>query len=381
MPFAPAKIIGRSNSDADPLLLKAVFGPQEQIHKNYEAWRQQIIVALPFAPSTYELLPYLQNRLKSAGIEDDLTGRLAGICRKVWAESRIAIEEILVLVSALEKGGVRTMLDGRLIGALTSPSRTKFDIHDPAVVVVEKDNAQKAVTLLVGLGWRARPWLQNVDLVEQDGLVLYNEKWRPLELRWRYFPGQLDKALDAGVWTRASRVNVGGTQAYVPSASDVCLKTMVQPEIVPDSEILMASSSLPSPKEWDRIASSVLGMRAALCALPRMRRAAEIMEVAELEEAINLLQSNRRTLLERVEDRMGQWRDSPWRNRVKRAAGYVARRLREKSTSSVFDLLSAVLAYAAYRLSREDARPSTIPVRLEGVSSVSQPVETLKDVV
>ena len=352
------------NAKADGVLLKAIFGPEKDLKENYRLWRVKIVVDDPFEPSTYEMLPFLRARLRAARIKDDLSGRLQGVCRKVWVEAHRALEEPSRIVDQLTARGIPSLLEGRTALAACDPDRVSFTVHDKIDIVVREKDARLALASLQNLGWQAPAWMRRIDLFENDSVTLVDANWRPLRLSWRTFSGHASPKMEKDAWNRAQRVERLGTRFGVLEPCDAMAqalaKALAQGQPINLFELGMVFQRfIEEGGHWQALIDRLISLGAASQASPTLGHLAQAFDASEARQASATPSRIAPPLAQRVvawSDALG---DAAFQRRLKRAANFVARRLRHSEAPGKTHLALAAGSYLAFRLTPASWRKST----------------------
>ncbi|MDP3660643.1 hypothetical protein, partial [Phenylobacterium sp.] len=92
------------------LMVRAAIGPQDEVEQCFRAWRRLVNIDDHMDGGTYRLLPLVYERLRTAGSDDPLMGRLKGVYRRAWVETQSVFHAVAPVVARLEAAGVRTLL-------------------------------------------------------------------------------------------------------------------------------------------------------------------------------------------------------------------------------------------------------------------------------
>lgn len=352
------------NAKADGVLLKAIFGPEQDLKENYRFWRMQIVVDDPFEPSTYEMLPFLRARLRAARIKDDLSDRLQGVCRKVWVEAHRALEEPSRIVDQVTRRGIPSLLEGRTALAARDPDHVAFTVHDQIDLVVRENDARLALATLQDLGWQAPAWMRHIDLFESDGVTLMDANWRPLRLSWRAFSGHASPKMEQEAWNRAQRVERLGTRFGVLEPCDAMAQALAQAlvqgqPINPFELGVVFQRFVEEGGNWQELIDRLVSLGAAPQASLALDHLAQAVDAREARQASAALSKVAQPLAQRViawSDGLGE---AAFQRRLKRAANFVARRLWRSDAPGGTHLALAAGSYLAFRLTPASWRKST----------------------
>ena len=188
---------------AQASLLDAAIGPEAQVRQSFQAWKDVTDIEAPVDGGTYRLLPLLYSRLVASGLDDPMMGRLKGVYRMSWYKNHELFRRSAPAIAALEAAGVQTMLlKGAPLAMAHYPSHALRPMGD-LDLVVRSSQAEKARTILAGLGWTTsskHPQRELPDLHAQD---LHHPNGAELDLHWHCLREAPSDAMDDWFWASA----------------------------------------------------------------------------------------------------------------------------------------------------------------------------------
>lgn len=274
-------------TELQQLLLKACLLDGTQALEAWQRWEAKSGFD-SLDPGSYRLLPLLYTRLSHLGVRHHMMGKLKGIHRRTWSETRVFTWKVARAVRLLEEHGIATLLlKGVPLGALFYPHVALRPMHDLDVLVPEP-LAPAALDLLQANGWTriGARWTRESHCDSRIGSVLagVEEQWvlqlwpainlvdcdlREIDLHWNLlrpasFPGS-----DRIFWDSAVPFKFEGIETRTLCATDHLLHAFTHgimwnrlPPVrwVADSAMIMRTS----PIDWDRLVMLTDRLRMAL---------------------------------------------------------------------------------------------------------------------
>lgn len=353
----------RRNAAADADLMRTVFGPHQDVPLNYLTWRSKVRLEADIEESTYELLPLLRLRLRSAGIEDDFSGRLRGICRKVWVESQLSLASVSDLVGRIADKGPNVTLAGRTALAALYPDQIKFARHDPIELIVQPDHVETVLRVLVEAGWTRHAWAHQQNLFETDYVTLLDTNWRCLHLSWRALSGIAATALEESMLSRVNQVPAPDRSLSILTPLEGLLRDLTK-EGSEDVFVrgVLLREFFAEEGDWDALQNHILDLGLTNLAAGRLRQLEAVADSTMLSRTIRELEGANLSLVESINlwaDRLG---DRPTERRLHRAANYISRQLRRSKRRHVGHLIWATIRYGFFRLTPARWRSGTVDI-------------------
>ncbi|MEM1088403.1 MAG: nucleotidyltransferase family protein [Pseudomonadota bacterium] len=308
-----------------------------------------------------ELLPILGPRLQNAGIVDDFSGRLKGVCRKTWVQSRLVMERVDEILDTFGQQNLPVLLRGRAALSALHPDQIRFQGHDPVGILVQKKTLPRALESLIALGWRPEAWRRQVNMFEADSITLFDQHWRPLHVFWHALTGHTSEAIDAAIWERAVQLKCKNTPYPIMDATDaaVCALTLPHMSSVLERSVFFRNF-IETSGDWDELEQRVIRLGYASRASASLGSIAEIFDSYAAKEAVRGLAALEKPLAAKVEDWSVSLGERKLDQRLRRLAGYVLRKLRRTAQPHPGHVLFASLAYLGHRLTPPRFRRSTL---------------------
>lgn len=136
------------------LLLQAALFDGEDALAAWRAWSARADIER-LDPGSNRMLPLVSYNLDRLGVDDPLSARLRGYRRQTWYKNQIWLSEMARFLAEFERAGLQTLvLKGTALALLFYPDcglRPMTDLD----VLVRRDQARAAMSLLAELGWKA----------------------------------------------------------------------------------------------------------------------------------------------------------------------------------------------------------------------------------
>lgn len=264
-------------TELQELLLKACLLDGNQALEAWRLWEARSGLNY-IDPGSYRLLPLLFSRLSRLGVQHPMMGKLKGIHRRAWSETRILTWNVARAVRLLEEHGIATlMLKGAPLAALYYPHVALRPMSDLDVLVPEQ-LAPAALDLLQANGWtrRGTRWPREPHGRSRIGNMLASveEQWllqlwpainlvdgerREIDLHWNLLRPASFAGADQAFWDAAVPFTFEGIETRTLCATDHLLhacthgimwNTVPPVRWVADSAMIMRRASI----DWDRLA-------------------------------------------------------------------------------------------------------------------------------
>ena len=151
---APETIEGWRPTDDQLLLLRAALLDGDDALAAWRVWSASADVER-LDQGSNRMLPLVSYNLDRLGVSDPLSARLRGYRRQTWYKNQIWLSEMARFLAEFERAGLQTLvLKGTALVLLFYPDcglRPMTDLD----VLVRRDQARAAMSLLAELGWKA----------------------------------------------------------------------------------------------------------------------------------------------------------------------------------------------------------------------------------
>ena len=174
------------------------------------------------AGDSMKLIPLVYRNLIRLGIDDPLVPRLRGIYRRTWYSNQVLFHDVARLLTALRDAGVDTLVlkGAALIERYYGDAgvRPMADVD----VLVPYEDARRAVTVLLDLGWT----LPKVSLERfmrlRHGIPFEGPDGRRFDLHWRVLklldrPGTWESG---AFWRGSVEIEIAGVPTRTLNAAD-----------------------------------------------------------------------------------------------------------------------------------------------------------------
>ncbi len=213
------------------LLLKAALLPPNEAIAGWEGWLSNVGIDR-IDSGSQRLLPLVYRNLHAIGAQHPLVNTFRGIYRRTWYENQILFHRMALLVSALERAGIATMLlKGAALVSLYYRDLGLRPMSD-FDVLVPTDRAADAIRVLlsescVPLGKRGAPvermiqsdvfreWIHSEHFAEPEG--------RELDLHWHTLTECLTPDADTDFWNAAVPTVLNSAPTRALSSADQLL--------------------------------------------------------------------------------------------------------------------------------------------------------------
>ncbi len=209
------------------LVLTAALAPREAALAAYGEWRRTLDIAAEFNQQVFRLVPLLYDRLRTLGVEDDLTGRLKGAYRMAWVKSHQLAEQTRPIIAGFAAAGVRIMaIKGVPLGHLYygNPALRPMADFD---LVVPVEQVPVARRVLEDQGYKAWMPLNDETIRFRHAMCFGDARDREFDLHWHISYDLCDNGADRWFWNGAEAFTVMGHELWAPDATRMLLHTIL----------------------------------------------------------------------------------------------------------------------------------------------------------
>jgi len=217
----------RRRSQEQELLLRAATGSGGEALAAYEAWRAHVDLDAAIEHETLALLPLLYGSLQKLGVDDSLSGRLKGICRRTWYENQAFLRRAREAVACLAEAGVQCLLVGDLPIALTCYEGLSTRGIRRVDAVVMPAQAQLAEGRLRAAGWAAGSPLRDEEVAYNHVKRLTGPAGQVLALHWHFLEAASSEAADRAFWATGETFILDGSPARCLSPTGLLLHLLL----------------------------------------------------------------------------------------------------------------------------------------------------------
>lgn len=212
------------------VLLDAILLSGDQAVEAWQTWQRHGDID-HLDPASLQIMPLLYWSLARQGVDDPLMGKLKGIYRMAWSRNQWLTSRVLPALQALHEQGIPMMLlKGAALNVLYGEEHGIRLIGD-VDILVPKSDAQRAVSVLEGLGWSPKGGLPrgvSADYVSvSKGLSLVHPGGGALDLHWHFFPEDFVTEHEKPVWRHAVPAPMAGVPTLAPSPTEMLLHVCV----------------------------------------------------------------------------------------------------------------------------------------------------------
>jgi hypothetical protein len=217
----------RRRGQEQELLLRAATGSGGEALAAYEAWRAHVDLDAAIDHETLALMPLLYGSLQKLGIDDSLSGRLKGICRRTWYENQTVLRGAREAVACLAEAGVECLLVGDLPIALTCYEGLSTRGIQRVDAVVMPAQAQLAEGRLRAAGWAAGSPLRDEEIAYNHVKRLTGPAGQVLALHWHFLEAASSEAADRAFWAAGEAFILDGSPARCLSPTGLLLHLLL----------------------------------------------------------------------------------------------------------------------------------------------------------
>lgn len=203
-----------SRSVADPLLRRAAFASGASA---LDAWRRWLEIRDLRDLSLVELrlLAPVYRNLREAGVPDDeIPSIVKQMTRSLWIRSRLLLRHAAMTVQCLEDNGIETiLLKGAALvatGCVDAKARPMADFD----LLVKREDAERAASLLAAEGWNATPAVHKETIRYRYASTLQKGDAN-CDLHWWALGDSRDESGDARFWSEATFGTLDGVRVRV----------------------------------------------------------------------------------------------------------------------------------------------------------------------
>lgn len=259
--------------DQELLLGAALHPDREQAAECWTEWFRRT-AAENLDEGSFRLLPLLVHNLRRVGLDDPFFGRLDGVHRKMWVETRRMLHEARRPLELLIASGIPVMVTkGAPLALSVYPDVGRRPMRD-LDLLVPQEHFQDALAALACDGWRLLTWtppgLPRDYFAFRHGVALRNVAEREIDLHWHLLYWACSQQADTQFWEAAEPFDFYGLPVRRPSGADqllqLCVHGLEWNEIPPirwiaDAILLLRASPA---IDWDRILRLAVNLRLVL---------------------------------------------------------------------------------------------------------------------
>lgn len=176
----------------EQLLLTAALAGEDRAISSFRAWREVVDLDGELGWETVRLFPLAYHNLTRLGATDPVLGRLKGVYRRTWYESRQVIHRASPAIAALQALGINPLVvDGAAL-ALACYEPAALRPVTGADLLIPRDAVGAAVRALTDHGWRPAEELEDGDLRFADLVRVLGPDGTDIRLWWRLLTGGAD---------------------------------------------------------------------------------------------------------------------------------------------------------------------------------------------
>ena len=210
------------------LLLKTCLFEGEDAQAAWQAWRAEINLDC-VDTSSLRLLPLLADKLQCLGVKDPAFRKYRGFERRTWVHNHLLFLAAGIALRRLRAAQVPAMtLKGAVLASTYYKTMSLRPMNDLDLMVRPVDGF-KALDLLEGLGWRAKPGQLRprtpIEFVVRAACALEHPANPEVQiiLNWRLFWARLSEEAEIALWERAVWFEISGAECLAPCAADMLL--------------------------------------------------------------------------------------------------------------------------------------------------------------
>ena len=292
------------------LLLKACLFEGADALAAWHAWRSSTNLD-DVDIHSMRLLPLLAHNLELLGVEDPGFNKYRGIQRRTWARNHMLFRAAGRALQQLEAARIPAMALKGVVLASTYYQSMSLRPMDDFDLLVQRADGEKALSVLVGLGWRVldgqfQPRVTSEFAVRaacalEDSTNVESQ----VDLHWRLLWARFSDEAETALWKRAVPFEISGTKCLAPCAADmlvhVCSHGAKWSDIpavrwVIDAALLIRSGSV----DWTHVCSQTERMGLALPLVETLNYLRTVMGVSVPDSVIQKLMQCRVKSIERL---------------------------------------------------------------------------------
>jgi hypothetical protein len=267
------------------LLLRAALGDAKPAAAAWAEWCARVDFD-DMGEASMRLMPLVSANLAGHGIEHPLTGRLRGIHRYWWSRNQRLFHRLTKELDVFAAHSIDVMvLKGvpLALGYYGDPGLRPMSDFD---VLVPTPDADRALALLLGAGWKATQPIpikkpsRQIDTGVRPGIGLADVENQFCDLHWHMLHDCCFEGADAPFWRRSETMALHDRSFKVPDTTDLLLHICAHGAVY---------NAMP-PVRWIADAAMILRTAADRVSWDRLLAdAEERLLVVVLREAMRLL--------------------------------------------------------------------------------------------
>lgn len=173
----------------------------------------------------HRLLAAISDRFGKEIGDPAVAGRLKGLQRQLWTQSRMRIHNVLPVLHSLSEAGVELLLLKGAARIALHPEVQRSRAHQDVDIMVRAEQMQTAAQILTAQGWRsARGDSALAAIARAPGARAINFQklpWGDVDLHRNAYHGRASHAeCDADIWKNAQPAEYFGLPVVVPEAAE-----------------------------------------------------------------------------------------------------------------------------------------------------------------
>lgn len=319
------------------LLLDAALADRSRALEAYAQWRASIDLDAEFSPAVLRLLPAVYENLRAAGLADPLMGRLKGVYRRAWYESRQLFHRVQPIARALADRGIPVLvLKG---AALLLDYYRQHGLRPMADVDlwVPRPAIEEATAMLRAHSWRLGTEPSPDHLRFHHAIQCFGPDGGELDLHWHVFWERGRDDVDAAVLAASEPIDFAGTPLRQLDPTTLLVHVVTHGirwnretpiRWIPDALIILRKRG--PDVDWSRFARLVDELRARQRCWMGLSYLADRFGARVPGEVLADLGRRRPTLLERIDNSVllhsdERYARSAWRQQWAQFAEYCRR--------------------------------------------------------
>jgi len=181
----------RYADEAGVQLLEVLACPDEDLGESWTRWL--LTETLDELVGFSLVAPILEERLLRRGIQNEETGRISGIRRRVWYTNSLKIADVSAVITALRSIDVAVVITGGLVDAIDAATRGSVRAIEGPSLLIDLDDAMRAIDVLRSINPALAPDTLRTKLsppvaLAKTSLQLPARGGRSLRLQWSWLP-------------------------------------------------------------------------------------------------------------------------------------------------------------------------------------------------